>query len=348
MYQPVLKNKLNELKGLNDVGLDINLSPIIELTNLNKKNTIEDVINYITEKVPNIKGKKVYIDLPTYLYNELYDYFELKEVDNKCNFFLKIKEVFKKDIFFIPAVSFDYSYDNEKKSYKENIKFFKKMLKEFDNLAIRIFANNTFKNNDKALLSQIYDFLGDELENKNITIIIEVFNNNLIEILDILKEITSEYKINQITLLGEAFNNNSRKKTKEIYDRIKNYHLINFLELQKSSQLKFIYADYTLVDKIPTKIDTEQGFLYNPFIKFTTEDGNMCHFSAQEKGNYHQYKDLSRLIIEKVRNYSSEHCLSCKFIQDVEKGISNKFKAGAVWKHRMIAHHITTMANYFK
>lgn len=351
MYQPILKNKLNELKGLNDVSFNKTFEPIIELVDLNKKNTVEDIIKYLLEKIQDIsKNKNIYIDIPTYLYNELYDYFELVDVTNKYNFFLKIKEIFDKNIYFTPVISFDYSYESEKKSYKENIKFFKKMLNDFDNLAIRIFANETFSSSDEILLSQIYDFLGDELEDKHITLIVEVSKKNKSKIFDVLKEITEEYKINQITLVGEAFNNDSRHPTLDVYDRIKNHHLINFLEIQKSFDLNFVYSDYTLVDKIPNKIEIDplKGFLYYPFIKFTTEDGNMCYFSAESKGNYHQYQDLSKLVISKIKNYSVKHCSTCQFIEDVANGIFPKFRAGSTWKYRMIAHHISTMADYFK
>lgn len=351
MYQPILKNKLNELKGLEDVSLDKSLNPIIELVDLNKKNTAEDVIKYLMEKIPNIsKNKNIYIDTPTYLYNELYDYLELGNIDNKHNFFLKIKEIFDKNISFTPVISFDYYYESEKKGYKENIKFFKKMLNDFDNLAIRIFANETFSSSDEILLSQIYDFLGDELEDKHITLIVEVSKKNKSKVLDLLKEITEEYKIDQITLVGEAFNNDSRHSTLDVYDRIKNHHLINFLEIKKSFDLNFVYSDYTLVDKIPTKIeiDPNKGFLYYPFIKFTTEDGNMCYFSAKSKGNYNQYEDLSKLVISKIKHYSIEHCSTCKFIQEVANGTFHKYRSGSTWKYRMIAHHISTMGNYFK
>ncbi|MCG3662543.1 beta family protein [Aliarcobacter butzleri] len=351
MYQPILKNKLNELKGLDYVSLDKSLNPIIELVDLNKKSTAEDIIKYLLEKIPKIsKNKNIYIDTPTYLYNELYDYLELGDIENKHNLFLKIKEIFHKNIDFTPVISFDYYYESEKKSYKENIKFFKKMMNDFDKLAIRIFANETFSSSDEILLSQIYDFLGDELENKHITLIIEVSKKNKLEIFDLLKEITKEYKINQITLVGEAFNNDSRHSTKEVYDRIKNHHLINFLEIQKSFNSNFVYADYTLVDKIPNKIeiDPEKGFLYYPFIKFTTEDGNMCYFSAESKGKYEQYKDLCTSIIKKITNYSLDHCSTCKFIKDVSNGTEYKFRSGGTWKYRMIAHHISTMADYFK
>ncbi|MDX4069151.1 beta family protein [Aliarcobacter skirrowii] len=351
MYQPILKNKLNELKGLNNVSLNKGLNPIIELVDLNKKNTVENVIKYLMEKISNIsENKHIYIDTPTYLYNELYDYFGLEDIETKHKFFLEIKKIFDKEIDFTPVISFDYAYESEKKSYKENIKFFKKMLNDFDNLAIRIFANETFSSSDELLISQIYDFLGDELENKYITLIIEVSKKNKSKVLSLLKEITEEYTINQITLVGEAFNNDSRHSTAEVYDRIKNHHLLNFLEIQKSLNSEFVYADYTLADKIPSKIEIDplKGFLYYPFIKFTTEDGNMCYFSAESKGRYEQYKSLCTSIIEKINNYSIEHCSTCKFIKDVSSGTIDKFRAGSTWKYRMIAHHISTMADYFK
>lgn len=351
MYQPILKNKLNELKGLNDVLLEKDFNPIIELTELNKKYKIEDVVQYLIDKIPNtIKGKSIYIDVPTYIYNDVYEYFELKNIENKHKLFLTIKNLTKDNMSFIPVISFDYSYENEKISYKENIKFLKKMLKDFDNLAIRIFSNETFKNNDEILLSQIYDFLGEELSDKNITLIVEINKNNKIRIINLLEEITSEYKINQITLVGESFNNDSRLPTVDVYDRIKNIHLLNFLDFKKSFDINLVYADYTLVDKIPSKIeiDPSKGFLYYPFIKFTTDDGNMCYFSADAKGNYHQYKNLAQSVVSKITKYSQQHCSTCKFIKDVANGDCEKFKAGSTWKYRMIAHHITTMANYFK
>ncbi len=352
MYQPILKNKLNELKGLNDVALIKEFEPIIELTDLNKKETVENVIKYLIDKIPNIvKEKNIFIDIPTYINNEVYKHFDLNIIENKHEFFLKIKNIFiENKIYFTPVISFDYSYENEKKDYKENIRFLKKMLKDFDKLAIRVFSNDIFKNNDEVLLSQIYDFLGDELSNKDITLILEVSKTNKSKILDILKEITLEYTINRITLAGEAFNNDTRQYTVYGYDRIKNTHLLNFLELKQNIAIDFIYADYTLVDKIPNKIDIDpqKGFLYYPFIKFTTDDGNLCYFSANEKGNYHQYKDLCSLVISKITNYSINHCLTCKFINDVSLGNCEKFKAGGTWKYRMIAHHITTMADYLK
>lgn len=348
MYQPVVKNKLNELKGLNNVSKTTNFSPIIEITELNKKNTITQVLNYIVEKLEDILTKKnIYIDVPTYLENEFYKYFELDNIENKYELFLEAKNIFEaKDCTFVPVISFDYSYDSEKKSYRENIKILKKIMKTFDNFALRIFSNDTFRKNDEILISQIFDFLGDELEEKNITVIIDINKKNRTYALEILDETIYEYNINQITLIGEAFNNDSRAPTANTYDRIKNHHLINFNNFKNFTDKKLVYGDYTLVDKIPNKIEIDplKGFLYYPFIKFTTEDGNMCYFSAKERGNYHQYQGLCDLVIKEIREYSEEHCTTCKFIKDVAEGKITKFKTGATWKYRMIAHHVTTMS----
>jgi hypothetical protein len=355
MYYPIIKNKLNELKGLNDADPSLDFTPIIELTD-NKYETIEKFLDMFTSKISNILcSKNVFIDIPTYVsINDVIEDFSLNNADTKYNFFLHIETYFKSKKFkeFSPVISFDYTYGNQRESYKENIKFVKKIINHFSTFAIRIFSDSSFKKDDIDLINQIYSFLGDEIQGK-CTIIIDTDNHTVNEVIPVIKEITEEYSINQLIFAGEAFLIKNRSSTSYECSRINNHHFKRVKSFTQTFSDKDIsvgsinYADYTLLDKIQSKIeiDPEKGFSYYPFIKYTTEDGNLCMFTADNKGDYEQYSELCIRIKKNIKHFSREHCTACAFIDDIALGIDGlKYKAGGTWKYRMISHHITSLA----
>lgn len=353
MYHPIIKNKLNEIKGLNAVDNTQNFMPIIEMVDIR----YGDVNNFekFTSKLENIlKVKSVYIDLPTYCDNEILEDFTLNNAETKYHFFIELQKHFEsKDLkSFIPVVSFDYSYGSQRESYKENMKFSKKIISHFNEFAIRLFSDSSFKTNDIDLITQIYVFLGDDIQDK-CTIIVDTDLHTTNEVIPTIEEISQDYKLKKLVIAGEAFETQNKTKTEYACNRIRNHHLRRYEHLKEVLKTKNIleteidYADYTLLDKIQSKIevDVEKGFAYYPFIKYTTEDGNLCMFTADKAGSYEQYEELCQRVKEKIRKFSSSHCETCTFINDVASGVDGlKYKGGGVWKHRMIAHHITTLS----
>lgn len=357
MYYSIIKNELNEIKAVKEVDSLLPYTPIIELVS-SKTDDLDAFFNSLFDITKQnsicsiLKDKEVYIDIPSYLENEVINNFNLQSGSKKYNFFEKLNEIAieKECEQIVPVISFDYFYNTQRKSNKENIEFFKKITNKFKKFAIRIYSNNIFKNNDNSLLWQLYDFMPDAM-NKAI-LIIDIDNFTIDYAKDTIKEINNEFTINKIIFVGEVLKNTPRIKTDFSYDRLSNKHLENFNILKKDLDdldLDIEYADFTLTDKIPSKIeiDPDKGFLYYPFIKYTTEDGKICMFSAEEKGNYHQYQTLCEKIIEEIRGFNTLHCKACEFIQQVARGDKDKFRAGATWKYRMIAHHITSLSNLF-
>ncbi|ALV24569.1 putative protein (beta protein domain) [Campylobacter iguaniorum] len=357
MYYPIIKNELNEIKAVKEVNSSLSYTPIIELVS-SKTDDLDNFFNSLFDSTKQnsicsiLKDQEVYIDIPSYLENEIINNFNLKSGSEKYNFFEKLNEIAIEKEYkqIVPVISFDYFYDTQRKSNKENIEFFKKITNKFNKFAIRIYSNNIFKNNDNLLLWQLYDFMPDIMNNA--IFIMDIDNSTIDYAKDTIKEINSEFDINKIIFAGEVLKNTPRIKTDFSYDRLSNKHLDNFNILKKSLDslnLDIEYADFTLTDKIPSKIDIDpdKGFLYYPFIKYTTEDGKICMFSAGEKGKYEQYLDLCKNIIKEIRTFDILHCKACDFINDVANGNKNNFKAGATWKYRMIAHHITSMSHIF-
>lgn len=355
MYHPIIKNKLNEMKGISLVNIECNFSPIFELVEC-KYNDIEKFFKSFTSKINGIlQDKAVYIDIPIYLDNELVHEFNLNNLTHKFNFYKSLKKYFDDNGYkmFIPVISFDYSNNPQNQSYKDNLKYAKNMIDHFKIVSFRLCSDATYKNDDLFLINNLTTLLYDKLE--NVTIIFDYENCKDEKIIQVVSEISMDIKLNQIILVGEAFKSLKRTKTDYLCDRIKNSLIDTFnnvkyrLNIQQNHQIPISYGDFTLVDKIPTSldIDPEKGFLYYPFIKFTTEDGNLCFFTAKEKGNYEQYSELASSIVSKITNFQQNHCDACKFIYDIATNSNHglKYKGGGVWKHRMIAHHITTMAN---
>lgn len=356
MYHPIIKNKLNELKGLNDVNVDLEFTPIIEMVECKYDDTIKMLDNTTSKISSLLKNKSVFIDLPTYVENEIIDVVDMDNADDKMDFFKGLESYFRAEQFkqFIPVISFDYNYRSRKKSYRENIAFALLIVEHFDNFALRLFTDLSFKDDDILLLKDMYEALGNyDFENR-MTLIFDIDKSNTDEVSDTIDFILSKHPIKKIILAGEAFNNPSRTRTSYKYDRIKNHHLLRVKNLQTLLSVENVksveYADFALLDKIPSKIeiDPDKGFLYYPFIKFTTDDGNMCMFTADEKGKYEQYQELCKRIVKEIKKFSINHCSTCKFIDDVANGDHSKFKAGSTWKYRMIAHHITEMSIFLK
>lgn len=352
MYYPILKNKLNELKGLNDVDTSLDFIPILELTEC-KYEEFDKFVNYFASKIDAILlSKNIYIDIPSYINNGVVIEYSLNSAEEKFNFFLNLKKYFKVHYFreFEPVISFDYSYGSQKESYKENIKFVKKIMNHFDNFSIRIFSDYVYKNNDIDLINQIYTFLGDEIEDI-CTLIIDTDEHTTSLVLSTVESILADYKIKNIILCGEAFTPFNRNTTAYQCSRIENHHLKRMKYFKEKFDNKDIsvplnYADYSLLDKIPSKVEIEEGkgFLYYPFIKYTTEDGNLCMFTADHKGDYSQYQELCKRVKLEIKTFSTAHCSTCKFIDDVAEDKINKYKSGGTWKHRMVAHHITAVS----
>lgn len=356
MYHPVIKNKLNELKGLNDVNINLEFTPIIEMIDCKYDDIMKMFVNTTSKITSILKNKRVYIDLPTYVENEIIDIADMENSEDKIEFFKTLDAYFKTEKFkdYIPVISFDYNYRTKKKSYKENISFINLIIENFDSFALRLFTNaDTYLDDDFALIKEMYNTFKDYDFKNKVTFIFDVDKTNISKVSETLNFILSKHKIIKLILVGEAYNNKSRMRTTYNFDRIKNHHLERVENLKKeflSNIDQVEYADFALLDKIPSKIeiDPEKGFLYYPFIKFTTEDGNLCMFTADEKGNYEQYQELCKRIIHEMRTFSTAHCSTCQFINDVAAGDHSKFKAGATWKYRMIAHHITSMSELFK
>ncbi|MBE3021891.1 beta family protein [Campylobacter sp. 7477a] len=357
MYCPIIKNKLNEIKGLRQAIKQtslIQVKPIIELVGT-KNQDINDFLNLLLDdtKVNGIsdilKNTECFIDIPTYFPNQIFNDLSLTDHQVKYNFFLelssKVKEAGCNDI--TPVISFDYSHETKMDSIRQNRVFARKIMQSFDNFAIRLFSSDLFKKEDLDIFWELYDFLPDKIEKA--TLIIEVSSSSIDYVIKNIEEITTQSNIKNIILAGESFADSQKFDTELGYTRSKNIHLLNFNKIKKRfSNTSFNYADFTITDKIQSSIDidSEKGFLYYPFIKYTTEDGNLCTFTASNRGNYEQYGELCKKIIEQVRNFSVSHCDTCDFINSIaSKSINDGFKAGSVWKYRMIAHYITTMRN---
>lgn len=355
MYYPIIKNKLNELKGLESVNNAHNFIPIIELVECKYDVPERFFDSFMSKIISTLNTKNVFFDLPSYIDNEVINIFNLNNAQNKFDFFTVLEDYFfqKHHQPFIPVISFDYSYGTQRECYKENLKFVKKISSHFTNgFAFRLFSDSSYKNDDKALINQAYAFLDEDII-KKCYIIIDCDEHTFSEVIPIVKELTEDYPMANLILAGEAFNGSTRKNTLISCDRIENYQLKRVLHMVHQFMLKDLpvinthYSDFTLLDKIQSKIeiDPDKGFLYYPFIKYTTEDGNLCMFTADVKGNYHQYEELCHRIKVNIKTFSREHCESCAFIDDVASKVADlKFKAGSTWKHRMIAHHITALS----
>ncbi|MGE4456904.1 MAG: hypothetical protein AB7E13_08200 [Arcobacteraceae bacterium] len=355
MYYPIIKNKLNELKGLALVNPSLDFIPIIELVECKYDGHQKFFENFMSKIASTLQTKNILVDLPTYTNNEVISKFELDSAQNKFDFFEELKNYFLQKQYkpFIPVISFDYSYGTQRECYKENLKFVKKISSCFsDGFAFRLFSDSSYKNDDKSLVNQAYAFLDESIIEK-CHIIIDCDEYTFSEVIPIVKELTEDYPMVNLILAGEAFNGSLRKETSILCGRIKNHQLDRVTHMKHQFVLKDLpvkninYSDFTLLEKIQSKIeiDPDKGFLYYPFIKFTTEDGNQCMFTADSKGNYHQYEELCQRIRSHIKNFSRAHCETCAFIDDValmQKDL--KFKAGSTWKYRMIGHHITALA----
>lgn len=350
MYYPIIKNKLNELKGLNAVDVHKTYKPILELTDT-KYDSIEKLFNDISRKIENVLSiKHVLIDIPSYLNNDITKAFNLNDAESKFKFFLDLNNLFKSKNYkdFVPVISFDYSYGSQRQCFKENIKFAKKIIENFDKFSFRLFSDSAYRKDDMSLFDQINAFYDDEMEGKY-SLIYDCNNGlSLNENKKVITTLYNDYKINEFILVDEAFSNATQDRvgTDFQFDRVKNKHLKHFYQLKNELNYNLSYSDYTLVEKIQSKleIDPDKGFLYYPFIKFTTEDGNLCRFAADEKGKYEQYGELCRRIKNEIRNFSSQHCDACDFINKIVNNEDVKYKAGSTWKYRMIAHHIESIS----
>jgi hypothetical protein len=353
MYYPVIKNKLNELKGLGDVKSKVVSTPIIELVDC-KYDDFNKFMKLSFDKTNGyLKENNCFIDIPTYLNNNVYEMFELNSVDSKFNFFVAIENYFKEKAYkdFTPVISFDYNYRSIRTSIRKNIKFVKLIAEHFDNFAIRMFTDYSYKNDDINLTDQLISFYGDEILDR-CHFILDTDSDTFSHAFNFTKELQEDELKMKVILLGVPFSNKSRLKRENQHDILENVQIrrVDYFREHLDDDFEIEYADYTIADKIPSKIELEegQGFLYYPFINYTIDDGNQCKFTAAEKGNYDQYEGLCKDITEEISNFSISHCEACDFIKrvaDKEKDI--KFKAGATWKYRMIAHHITMMAKLF-
>lgn len=355
MYYPIIKNKLNELKGLEMVSSSLDFTPIIELIECKYEDPERFFESFMSKIVSTLNTKNVFVDLPTYADNDVINTFELHNAQNKFDFFEVLDDYFSKSKCkqFIPVISFDYSHSSQRESYKENIKFVKKISSYFTNgFAFRLFSDSSYKNQDKDLINQAYAFLDEDVIQK-CYIIIDCDKHTFSEAIPLIKELTEDYPMNNVILTGEAFNGSNRKITPLPCDRIENLQLARVEYIKDNIKLQGLqvshvhYSDFTLLEKIQSKIeiDPEKGFQYYPFIKFTTEDANQCMFTADSKGNYHQYEELCQRIRSNIKNFNPAHCEACAFIDDVaSKKEDLKFKAGSTWKYRMIGHHITALA----
>lgn len=355
MYYPIIKNKLNELKGLEAVSNALDFTPIIELVECKYEDPERFFESFTSKIISTLNTKNVFFDLPTYTDNEVIDRLQLNNAQYKFDFFSLLEGYFDQKHYkpFRPIISFDYSNGNQRECYKENLKFVKKISSHFsDGFAFRLFSDSSYKNDDRALINQAYAFLDEDII-KKCSIIIDCDEHTFSEVLSIVKELTEDYPMSNLILAGEAFNGSLRRTTDLPCDRIGNHQLKRLEYIKTHLALKELpvvyvnYADFTLLDKIQSKIviDPDKGFLYYPFIKYTTEDGNLCMFTADAKGNYHQYEDLCQRIRINIKTFSREHCESCAFIDNVASKVDDlKFKAGSTWKYRMIAHHITALS----
>lgn len=355
MYYPIIKNKLNELKGLEAVHSALNFIPILEIVDCKYEDHEKFFDSFMSKISSTSKNKRIFIDLPTYTDNDALNMFELYYAQDKFNFLLTLEQYFisKGYMPFIPVISFDYSYASQRESYKENIKMVKKISAHFtDGFAFRVFSDSSFKNEDKDLISQSYAFLDEDIIEK-CYLIIDCDKQTFSDTLPLIKELyDDEFPIKNIILAGEAYNGSIKKETEILCGRIENIQLkrVQYIKTQLSLHDIHIdsinYADFSLLEKIQSKIeiDPDKGFLYYPFIKYTTEDGNLCMFTADTKGNYQQYEELCRRVMANIHSFSVTHCDTCQFISDVAAGSIDSFKAGSVWKHRMITHHITALA----
>lgn len=353
MYYPVIKNKLNELKGLGDVKSNIASTPIFELVDCKYDDLNKFITHSFSKTNGYLKENNCFIDIPTYTKNSVYEMYELNQPSSKFDFFVAIEDYFNSNGYksFTPIISFDYNHKSIRSSIRKNIQFVKLIAEYFDNFAIRMFSDYSYKNDDINLADQVLSFYGDEILER-CHFIFDTDSDTFSHAFNFAKELEEDELFTNIILLGESFNNKSRLKRENQHDILENLQIkrVDYFKEHLSDKFNIEYADYTITDKIQSKIELEegQGFLYYPFINYTIENGNQCKFTAAEKGNYEQYEGLCQDIIKEISNFSSSHCEACEFIQNIANGEDGlKFKAGATWKYRMIAHHITMMAKLF-
>ena len=110
MYHPVIKNKLNELKGLNDVNINLEFTPIIEMIDCKYDDIMKMFVNTTSKITSILKNKRVYIDLPTYVENEIIDIADMENSEDKIEFFKTLDAYFKTEKF----KDYIYSYYVEK------------------------------------------------------------------------------------------------------------------------------------------------------------------------------------------------------------------------------------------
>lgn len=267
----------------------------------------------------------------------------------KYNFFIKlaqkVKEVSCLEI--TPVISFEYSGETRRESIRQNRIFARKVMEAFNNFAIRLFPSDLFKEEDLSIFWELYDFLPDKVEKA--TVIIDVSNSSIDFVINNVEAIIRQSNVKKIILAGESLKDSQKLDTGLGFTRSANTHLSNFNRIKrKFPSTPFGYADFTITDKVQSSIDidSEKGFLHYPFIKYTTEDGDLCTFTARNRGNYEQYRELCQRVTNEIGSFLSSHCGSCTFTKDVAMGNQHEsFKAGGTWKYRMIAHHITTVSN---
>ncbi|WP_457561483.1 beta family protein, partial [Caminibacter pacificus] len=271
------------------------------------------------------------IDIPNYLSNnKVIEKHNLLDPQKRFEFI----QSFNDNI--IPIISFHYT-NNLKESKKNNIKFFKLIFKNYENFAIRLFTDTTYISEDKDIFENIMLFFEDEIKERSF-LILDVNQKTKKDINSIIN-----YNIKKTILINDILNNGSHQKEIEK----ENFYCleINNSLLSLSKELKCEYGDYTVVDKIPKyEEDEKKGFiLYTPYLYYTTKSGNICKFKGKKAGDMSEYKRLCTQIVHHP-DYEKDHCNTCKDIFKLYKGEDIKYKAGATWKHRMITHHITTMA----
>ncbi|WP_281952020.1 beta family protein [Nitrosophilus kaiyonis] len=338
MYYPILKNKTNEMLALENVKSH-NFIPIIELVSANRMKY--DEAKKIFEKIKH--ENTIMIDIPNYMNNKVIDKYDLIDPRNRIDFFVNFKKEYNNNM--IPILSFYYT-DNMKKSIKDNITVLNGLLNEFDEIGIRILTDKTFKKDDIEILENIDIFMNGIL--KKIYIILE-FSQSTVNELKYFFDNFEIDKFKKVIVTGEIHTADSFLENDELQCTLFKNKLLDLVHLlkEKYSSKQIEYGDYTVVDKINQFEDEvrEGPVFYVPFLRWTTKHGDICKYTAQTVGNMEQYKDLCKLII-KHPDFDQNHCSTCKDIYTLANGGDINYKAGGTWKHRMITHHITTMADY--
>jgi len=245
---------------------------------------------------------------------------------------------------FIPVIDDTYNFDNKKIVFS----YFKKMITEFDKIAIKIngldpliipdnIENMLFLIDDMSKITFILDI--EQTFNKTENEMFKLFKNSIDYIHETISNDIKNFVISGSLIETSSKNHISIEEAEECF-LIQNKLLSVYYKLKDYyPDLELIYSDYTIDEKHKFKDDDINVRQFYPSIKYTKKDGNICIYKSNKINNFDKYKELCKLIV-KNPDFIPNHCDGCETIQECS---INRKGSPSSWKTKMITHHITTI-----